>query len=137
MLHTNAPLVLRGNIDAESAVIAFGGAKPQTIVLEYQNGSWRRLPRGSVNVKPLGPDPGSAHGTRVVQVAAQFSSYSRILAAGLWVDTRPLQAKPHGSSYRFTAYGSSPRLRPGRHYAVAFAGVAGSAAARIWSFRIR
>jgi hypothetical protein len=137
ILHTRAPLVLRGDIDSESAVIAFGGAKPAAIVIEYRNGRWRELPRGGVQVRPLGPDPGSVQHRPVVQLAAQFSATSRILQAGLWVDSRPVHAKPHGTSTRFTAYGATPRLRAGRHYAVAFAGAVGSAHAKIWTFRVR
>ena len=137
ILHTRAPLVLRGDIDAESAVIAFGGAKPAAIVIEYRNGRWRELPRAGVQVQPLGPDPGSVQRRPVVQLAAQFSATNRILQAGLWVDNRPVHAKPHGTSTRFTAYGATPRLRAGRHYAVAFAGAVGSARAKIWSFRVR
>jgi hypothetical protein len=137
ILHTRAPLVLRGDIDSQSAVIAFGGAKPAAVVVEYRNGRWRELPRGDVKVQPLGPDPGSVQRRPVVQLAAQFSAPNRILQAGLWVDARPVQAKPHGSSTRFTAYGATPRLRAGRHYAVAFAGSVGSARAKIWTFRIR
>ena len=137
ILHTQAPLVLRGDIDAESAVIAFGGAKPAAIVIEYRNGRWRELPHGGVRVRPLGPDPGSVQHRPVVQLAAQFSAPNRILQAGLWVDSRPVHAKPHGTSTRFTAYGATPRLRAGRHYAVAFAGAPGSAQAKIWTFRVR
>lgn len=137
ILHTRAPLVLRGDIDAQSAVIAFGGAKPAAAVIEYRNGKWRELPYGGVRVRPLGPDAGSVQRRPVVQLAAQFSSPNRILQAGLWVDNRPVHAKPHGTSTRFTAYGATPRLRAGRHYAVAFAGAAGTARAKIWSFRVR
>ena len=135
--HTQAPLVLRGDIDAESSVIGFGGAKPKVIVVEYSNGRWRQLRQGDVEIRALGPDAGSLSRRSVVQVAAQFSAKSRILQAGLWVDNKPVNAKPHGGSqYRFTAYGPSPRLKPGRHYATAFAGAAGAARARIWAFRI-
>ena len=137
ILHTRAPLVLRGDLDTESAVIAFGGAKPAVVVIEYRNGRWRELPRGGVQVRPLGPDPGSVQHRPVVQLAAQFSAPNRILQAGLWVDSRAVHAKPHGTSTRFTAYGATPRLRAGRHYAVAFAGSVGSAQATIWTFRIR
>ena len=137
ILHTRAPLVLRGDIDAESAVIAFGGGKPAAIVIEYRNGRWRELPQRGVRVRPLGPDPGSVQHRPVVQLAAQFSAPNRILQAGLWVDSRPVHAKPHGTSTRFTAYGATPRLRAGRHYAVAFAGAVGSAQATIWTFAVR
>jgi hypothetical protein len=137
ILHTRAPLVLRGDIDAESAVIAFGGANPAAIGIEYRNRRWRELPQGGVRVRPLGPDPGSVQHRPVVQLAAQFSSPSRILQAGLWVDSSPVHAKPHGTSTRFTAYGATPRLRAGRHHAVAFAGAPGSAQAKIWTFRVR
>jgi len=135
--HTQAPLVLRGDIDAQSAVIAFGGTKPVAIVVEYTNGRWRELPHGSVRVQPLGPDPGSVSRRPVVQLAAQFSAASQIIQAGLWVDGRPVHGKPHGTGTRFTAYGATPKLRRGRHYATAFAGAAGSALARIWTFRVR
>jgi hypothetical protein len=135
--HTQAPLVLRGDIDAQSAVIAFGGPKPVAVVVGYTNGRWRELPYGTVRVQPLGPDPGSVSRRPVVQLAAQFSAASQIIQAGLWVDGRPVHGKPHGTATRFTAYGATPKLGRGRHYATAVAGAAGSALARIWTFRVR
>jgi hypothetical protein len=118
-------------------VIGFGGARPQAVVLEYANGRWREMREGDVQVRALGPDAGSVNTKPVLQVAAEFSSTSRILQAGLWVDDHAVSAKPHGSPFRFTAYGRSPRLKRGRHYATAFAGIAGAARARIWAFRVR
>ena len=68
--HTLAPLVLRGDIDRQSTVIAFGGAHPKAVVLEYANGRWREMRQGDVKVRPLGPDAGLVSTKHVQQVAA-------------------------------------------------------------------
>jgi hypothetical protein len=137
LAHTSGPLVLRAGLDARSAVVAFGGAKPAAVVVEYRGGRWREIPQGSVHVKPLNPRPGSVRSAGTVRLAASFSAPTRILSAGLWLDTRSLSAAPKGTTTKFIARADPRAVTSGRHYAVAFAGAPGSAAAKIWSFRVR
>jgi len=129
--------VLRANIDARTSVFAFVGPKPIAFVLHYARGRWSELPHGRVAVRELGPNPGATYSARIVQVAAEFSAPSTIVQAGLWVDDKAVPGRPHGSPTRFTAFGASPRLAPGRHTAAAFAEAGGAARAVVWSFRVR
>lgn len=89
-----------------------------------------------VEIRPLGPDEGSTQPPES-QVAAEFSAPARLAEAGLWVDGKAIPAEPNGDPRRFTAYGSTGKLRPGWHSVVAFAEAGGSAVARAWTFRVR
>jgi len=129
--------VLRADVDAQTSVFAFVGAKPIAFVLHFAGGSWRELPRGRVRIRELGPHAGATYSARVLQVAAEFSAPVKIVQAGLWVDGKAVPGEPHGSPTRFTAFGASPRLAPGTHTAAAFAEAGSAARAVVWSFRER
>jgi hypothetical protein len=135
--HAQGPLVLNAGLDAQSAVVAFGGAKPVALVLEHVGGRWKEIPHGNVQVKPVNPRPGSSRAAGTVRLAASFASKIRIVTAGLWLDKRALYAAPAGSNTKFTARAEPRKVTSGRHYAVAFAGAPGAAVAKIWSFRVR
>ncbi len=129
--------MLRADIDARTSVFAFVGPRPVAFVLHYARGRWVELPHGRVRIRELGPNAGATYRTRIVQVAAEFSPPSKIVQAGLWVDGKAVPGRPHGSTTRFTVYGSTPRLARGLHTAAAFAEAGGAARAVVWSFRVR
>jgi hypothetical protein len=133
--HAQGPLVLRANIDSRSAVVAFGGAKPAAVVMEYAR-KWRPIAQRDALVTPLLPKPGTVRNPGLVRIAATFSAGSRILASAMWLDTKALRPRPKGTFTRFTAR-TEARVGSGRHYVIAFVGAPGSADAEIWSFRVR
>lgn len=134
--HAQGPLVLRANIDSQSAVVAFGGSKPAAVVVEYARGRWKAIARRDAHVTPLLPKPGTVRSPGLVRIAATFSAGSRILASAMWLDTKALSPRPKGTFMRFTAR-TEARVGSGRHYVIAFVGAPGAADAEIWSFRVR
>lgn len=140
-------VVLAEQIDETWAVAALAGLRRAegmqeygtfAVALKLVGGRWKaHLGSGTVEVRPLGPDPGSVVGREPTQVAAEFSALVAINDAGLWLDGEALPAKTAGTPLRYTAFGPSPPLRRGYHTVVAFAESGGSATATAWSFRVR
>lgn len=100
-------------------------------------GSWHPDTTGAVDVRILGPKPGSS-AAATPQVAAELSAAKPLIESGLWVDGRELAVKGGGlRPTRGTIYGAPGRpLARGRHQAVAYARTAGHATAVAWSFRV-
>jgi hypothetical protein len=142
----STPIVLSVPIDQRFAVAALAGPRRAAgkkepfaafaVALQRYGNQYRASLVSPVRIRPLGPDPGSTHGP-VSQVAAEFSAPTPLVQAGLWVDGKAIPAEPRGSPRRFTAFGSTGTLKPGRHSVVAFAEAGGSAKATAWTFRVR
>lgn len=140
------PVILSVKIDSRFAVAAIAGPRTAegtkepyvayAVALKLVGGSYKASIVSPVQIEPLGPDPGSVQ-PAITQVAAQFSAPKRIVQAGLWVDGAAIAADPRGSSTKYTAFGATPKLKPGWHSVVAFAEAGGSATARAWTFRIK
>ncbi len=139
------PVILAVQIDRRFAVAALAGLRTAegtkehaayAVALELIGGEWKANLLSPVRIRPLGPDPGSTQGSES-QVAAEFSAPVRLSQAGLWVDGKAVPAEPTGSPRRFTAYGSTGKLKPGWHSVVAFGEAGQSALARAWTFRVR
>jgi hypothetical protein len=140
-------VVLAEQIDETWAVAALAGPRRAegmqeygtfAVALELVGGEWKaHLGSGTIDIRPLGPDPGLVVGRAPTQVAAEFSALVAINDAGLWLDGEALPAKIAGTPLKYTAFGSSPPLRRGYHTVVAFAESGGSATATAWAFRVR
>ncbi len=139
------PVVLSVQIDPDFAVAAIAGPRvgegmrehgAYAVALKAVGNRYRAVVVSPVRIRPLGPDPGSTQG-RVTQVAAEFSAPKPIVQAGLWVDGIAIPAEPNGPPRRFTAYGTTWKLKPGWHNVVAFAEAGGSGTATAWTFRVR
>jgi hypothetical protein len=139
------PVVLSVQIDPRFAVAAIAGPRTAegmkeyaayAVALERIQGAYKASIVSPVKIEPLGPDPGSRQPS-ITQVAAQFSAPKPIVQAGLWVDGKAIAADPRGTSRKYTAFGATPKLKPGRHSVVAFAESASSATARAWTFRVK
>jgi hypothetical protein len=142
----STPIVLSVPIDDQFAVAALGGprtAKGTKEPLAAYAAAFQRYGNqykaslvSPVRIRPLGPDPGSTHGP-IGQVAAEFRAPTPLVQAGLWVDGKAIPAEPRGTPRRFTAFGSTGKLKPGWHTVVAFAEAGGSGKATAWTFRVR
>jgi hypothetical protein len=142
----STPVVLSVRIDQQFAVAAIAGPRRAegtrepfavyAVALQRYGNQYKASLVSPVQIRPLGPDEGSTHGP-ISQVAAEFSAPTRVVQAGLWVDGKAIPAEPRGSPRKFTAFGSSGKLRRGWHSVVAFAESGGSALARGWAFRVR
>ncbi len=139
------PVILSVQIDPEFAVAAIAGPRTAegtqehgayAVALKAVGNRYRAVLVSPVRIRALGPDPGSTQGP-VTQVAAEFSAPKRIDQAGLWLDGTAIPAEPRGGPRKFTAYGSTPELKPGWHNVVAFAEAGGTARATAWTFRVR
>jgi hypothetical protein len=139
------PVILSVKIDARFAVAAIAGPRTAegmrehavyAVALKRVGDAYRASIVAPVQIDPLGPDEGSTQAS-ITQVAAQFSAPTRIVQAGLWIDGKAIAADPRGSSKKFTAFGPTPKLRPGWHSVVAFGEAGGSATARAWTFRVK
>jgi hypothetical protein len=140
------PVVLSVPIDNQFSVAALAGplrAKGTKKPFAAYAAAFRRYGNqykasliSPARIRPLGPDPGSTHGP-IGQVAAEFSAPTPIVQAGLWVDGKAIPAEPRGSPRKFTAFGSTGKLKPGWHSVVAFVEAGGSGKATAWTFRVR
>jgi hypothetical protein len=140
------PIVLSVPIDDQFAVAALAGPRraegrkeplaAYAVALQRYGDQYKASLVSPVQIRPLGPDPGSTQGP-VSQVAAEFSAPTRLDQAGLWVDGKAIAAEPRGTPRKFTAFGSSGTLKPGWHSVVAFGEAGGSAGATAWTFRVR
>ena len=140
-------VVLAVQIDETWAVAALAGPRTAEGAREYGvfatplklvDSRWKaHIAPGTLEIRPLGPDPGSVQGRAPTQVAAEFSALVAIEDAGLWLDGKAIDAVTRGSAEKYTAYGATPPLRRGYHVVVAFAEAGGTATATAWSFRVR
>jgi hypothetical protein len=108
------------------------------VALRRSGSRWLAEIGGPVQLRPLGPDPGSAVGT-IPQVAVELRAPRAIEDASLWVDGQPVDYKSGGPSTRYVSIYGAPAapLEPGRHVAVAFARAGTTASAVAWPFTVR
>lgn len=140
------PVIVAVKVDPRFAVAAIAGPRTAegmkepysayAVALKRVGSGYKASIVSPVEIAPLGPDDGSTQ-SPITQVAAQFSAPTRIVQAGLWLDGKALAADPRGTTKKFTAFGATPKLKPGWHSVVAFAEAGGSATARAWTFRVK
>jgi hypothetical protein len=140
------PVVLSVPIDDQFAVAAVAGPRraegtkepfaAYAAAFQRYGNQYKASLISPARIRPLGPDSRSTNGP-TSQVAAEFSAPTPIVQAGLWVDGKAIPAEPRGSPRKFTAFGSTGKLKPGWHSVVAFVEAGGSAKATAWTFRVR
>ena len=108
------------------------------VALRRTGSRWLAEIAGPVQLRPLGPDPGSAVGT-IPQVAVELKAPRAIEDASLWVDGQPVDYRSGGPSTRYVSIYGAPAapLEPGRHVAIAFARAGDTASAVAWPFTVR
>ena len=100
-------------------------------------GSWRADRTGRVQVRVLGPKPGSTV-AKIPQVGVELSAKKPLIESAIWVDGEELLAKGGGlTPTRGTIYGApAAPLAKGAHTAVAYGRTGTSATAVAWTFRV-
>ena len=116
------------------AVVLDGG---KATAYHRVGGAWHADRAGAVQIRVLGPAPGST-APRLPQVAVELSASAPLVESGLWVDGKELLEKGGGlSPKKGTIYGApAARLTPGTHRAVAYSRTDTHASAITWTFRV-
>jgi hypothetical protein len=117
-----------------AVVIDGGTATAQHLVGD----SWKPAPRGTVEIRILGPKPGSKGNPRIPQVAAALSAGTDLAESALWVDGVELLEKGGGlTPTKGTIYGApATALTRGRHTVIAYARTATAGFAIAWTFSV-
>jgi hypothetical protein len=118
-----------------------GGAQPYATyaaALRREGGFWRLELGGPVELRPLGPDPGSVE-NGAIQVAAEVESAAPIVEGGMWLDGQAVPGRSAGlGATRMTMFGDARAGIPrGPHAVVAFASTFADASALAWTFVYR
>lgn len=100
-------------------------------------GAWRADRSGRVQVRVLGPKPGTTV-AKIPQVAVELSATKPLVESALWVDGEELLAKGGGlTPTKGTIYGApAAPLAKGEHTAVGYGRTGTSGTAVAWTFRV-
>jgi hypothetical protein len=109
------------------------GRTPTATPLEWRSHAWRRARRGGVTLSaPILRITG-----RSVYQEVRATMRQRLLDVAMFVDGRPVDVLSFPGPTRGEVVSIATNFPRGRHVAVAYAAIFGSATARAWTFRVR